>query len=123
MPEPIIDPATFGELQSSAGADVAGELVDTFVAEAPGMLDALRSALAQGDADGFRRAAHSLKSNSLTFGATHLGALARELELGGLGGMGTLGADASGHAVPALDRLDAAYAEAASALKALCHGR
>jgi cysteinyl-tRNA synthetase len=35
-------------------------------------------------ADRFRRAAHSLKSNSNTFGARTLGAMARELELGGL---------------------------------------
>ena len=41
-------------------------------------------ALAAGDAERFRRAAHSLKSNSNTFGALALGALARELELGGL---------------------------------------
>ena len=36
------------------------------------------------DADRFRRAAHSLKSNSNTFGALRLAALARELELNGL---------------------------------------
>ena len=114
MPEPIIDPATFAELQSSAGAEFTTELVDTFVAEAPGMLDALRSALAQGDADGFRRAAHSLKSNGQTFGATQLGLLARELELGGLLALGSAGS-------AALDRLTAAYEQAGAALKALCH--
>ena len=35
------------------------------------MLAELRDALAGGDADAFRRAAHSLKSNSNTFGALH----------------------------------------------------
>ena len=48
------------------------------------MLDDLRDALAARDADRFRRAAHSLKSNSNTFGARTLGAMARDLELGGL---------------------------------------
>ena len=48
------------------------------------MLAELRSARAAGDAERFRRAAHSLKSNSNTFGALALGALARELELNGL---------------------------------------
>ena len=115
MPEPIIDAATFAELQDSAGAEFATELVDTFIEEAPGMLHAMRAAMAQGDADGFRRAAHSLKSNSQTFGATHLGVLARELELGGLAALGD-------GAATALDRLDAAYQEAAGALRALCHG-
>ena len=57
------------------------ELVDTFLEEAPRMLDELRAALAAKDADRFRRAAHSLKSNSNTFGALKLGAMARDLEL------------------------------------------
>ena len=45
------------------------------------MLAELRAARAAADADRFRRAAHSLKSNSHTFGALGLGALARDLEL------------------------------------------
>ena len=60
----------------------------------------------------FRRAAHSLKSNGNTFGATRLGLAARDLELGGL--------DAATPA--ALDALDREYAEAARALKALADG-
>ena len=48
------------------------------------MLAELRARSRNGDAERFRRAAHSLKSNSNTFGALTLGALARELELGGL---------------------------------------
>ena len=79
-----IDRATFEELQATAGAEFVGELVDTFLEEAPTMLAALRAALAAADADAFRRAAHSLKSNSNTFGAQRLGVLARELELGGI---------------------------------------
>jgi HPt (histidine-containing phosphotransfer) domain-containing protein len=85
MADAPIDRAAFDELKETAGAEFVIELVDTFLAEAPLMLDDLRSALAAGDAERFRRAAHSLKSNSNTFGATRLGLLARELELGGLG--------------------------------------
>jgi len=84
MAQPTIDPATLAELQETAGAAFVVELVDTFLAEAPLMLDDLKSALAAGDGDRFRRAAHSLKSNSNTFGALTLGAMARELELTGL---------------------------------------
>jgi HPt (histidine-containing phosphotransfer) domain-containing protein len=84
MTAKTIDPAAFEALQQTAGAEFVGELVDTFLAEAPLMLEELRSTLAAGNADAFRRAAHSLKSNSLTFGATTLGAMARDLELGGL---------------------------------------
>lgn len=111
MPEPTIDPATFAELQDAAGAAFVVELVDTFIEEAPTMLAALRSAQAGQDADAFRRAAHSLKSNSHTFGASALGALARQLELGGMV------ADKA-----PLDALQAEYQRVAAALKAMCHG-
>ncbi len=84
MTDPAIDPATFDELRANAGADFVAELVETFAEEAPGLVGELRSALAASSADRFRRAAHSLKSNSLTFGATRMAALAREMELGGL---------------------------------------
>ena len=119
MAAETIDPTTFAELQASAGEDFTKELIDTFLEEAPVMLGELRAALAAGDADGFRRAAHSLKSNSQTFGATQLGALARELELTGLAALGGAG---SATASAALDQLSAAYDQAAVALKALCHG-
>jgi HPt (histidine-containing phosphotransfer) domain-containing protein len=85
MADTAIDRAAYDELKETAGAEFVVELVDTFLAEAPRMLDDLRDALAAGDAERFRRTAHSLKSNSNTFGATRLGLLARELELGGLG--------------------------------------
>jgi len=84
MTDPTIDSATFAELQASAGADFVKELIDTFLEEAPLMLDELRCTYAAGDAEVFRRAAHSLKSNSNTFGALTLGAMAREFELQGL---------------------------------------
>lgn len=108
-----IDRATFSELQEAAGADFVKELVQTFLEEAPAMLKELRDALAAGDADTFRRAAHSLKSNSLTFGALTLGAMAREQELGGL---------AAARQSNALDALAAEYARAAAALQELSHG-
>jgi histidine phosphotransfer protein HptB len=107
MTEPVIEEATFRELQDAAGADFVAELVDTFLEEAPGMLAALRQARAAGDGDAFRRAAHSLKSNSLTFGATALGAAARALELDGIGGE------------DAIDALQHDFAAAAAGLKEL----
>ena len=106
-----IDLPTFEELKASAGAEFVTELVGTFLEEAPQMLAELRSARAAGAAERFRRAAHSLKSNSNTFGALRLGALARELELA------PIPADAA-----PLDAIDAAYARTAAALKALCDG-
>ena len=84
MTQAAIDATTFEELKTTAGAEFVGELVDTFLAEAPMMLEELRASLAAGDAELFRRTAHSLKSNASTFGATALTGLARDLELGGL---------------------------------------
>lgn len=113
MSEPIIDPSTFAELQETAGADFVNELVQTFLEEAPAMLQELRDALAAGNAEAYRRAAHSLKSNSLTFGARTLGALAREQELGGL---------PAGQSPSAVNGLAQEYARVAAALTELCHG-
>lgn len=84
MPDQIVDRVVFDELSSTTGADFVQELVDTFAEEAPGLLAQMRDAQSTGAADPFRRAAHSLKSNALTFGALRLGQLARELEQGGL---------------------------------------
>ena len=111
MSEPLIDLPTFSALQEAAGAEFVVELVDTFIEEAPVMLAEMRSAQSAGNADAFRRAAHSLKSNSHTFGATPLGELARELEQGGLI------ADSG-----PIDVLEAEYQRAAAALKKLCSG-
>ena len=109
-----IDSATFAELQDTAGADFVKELVQTFLEEAPAMLQELRDALAAGNADAFRRAAHSLKSNSLTFGAGTLAALAREQELGGLAA-----AQQQQQSANALDALALEYGRVAAALTEL----
>ena len=111
MSDAIIDRTVFRELQDSAGADFVVELVDTFAEEAPQMLDELRAALAAGAADRFRRAAHSLKTNANTFGATALGVQARELELGGLPA-GCAGIDA----------LQSLFESALAALKEIARG-
>ena len=79
----LIDEAAYAELRDTVGDDFAAELLDTFLAEAPGMLDALRETAAAQDGDGFRRASHSIKSNATTFGAVMLADIARRLELEG----------------------------------------
>ena len=105
-PLPVIDVAVLDELGQTAGEDFVVELLGTFFEEAPEMLAALRQALQAGNAESFRRNAHSLKTNAHTFGAVTLGMLARDLERGGLP------ADDRG-----VDVLEAAYAQAAAALK------
>lgn len=114
MTAPIIDRATFDALQETTGREFALQLVDTFLQEAPLMIDDLRRALAVQDADRFRRAAHSLKSNSNTFGALSLGAMARELEVGGV-------AKVVHNDARPLDALADEYARVAAELAALRH--
>ena len=111
MTTPVIDLATFTELQDNTGADFVLELVDTFAEEGPTMLAELRAAWTAGEDDRWRRAAHSLKTNALSFGALRLGECARTLELGAL----------PTDAAP-LAALDAGWAEAIAALQALARG-
>src|SRR5690242_565788 len=106
-----IDRHVFSELQASVGADFVVELVHTFFEEAPQMIAELRAAHGAGAAERFRRAAHSLKTNAHTFGASALGEHARALEHGGLP------ADARG-----IDALQLEYDVAVKALKALTDG-
>jgi histidine phosphotransfer protein HptB len=80
---PVINKATFEELKELSGADFINELIDAFVEDAPNMIQSMQDALDTKDTESFRRNAHSLKSNANTFGATELGALAKELELMG----------------------------------------
>ena len=77
----VIDQATFEELKEMSGADFINELIDTFLEDAPKLIEEMRTALVVNNADTFRRAAHSMKSNAATFGASQLSALAKELEL------------------------------------------
>jgi HPt (histidine-containing phosphotransfer) domain-containing protein len=76
-----IDMATFEELKEMSGADFIDELIVTYLDDAPHLIDQMQTALKTQDAEVFRRAAHSLKSNSATFGANRLSLLAKELEV------------------------------------------
>ena len=110
-----IDLATFEDLKATAGADFVRELVDTFLVEAPAMLADLRAAFDANDAERFRRIAHSLKSNSNTFGATTLAGIAKKLELDGLASVRPAGS-------AALEGVNGEYARVARRLAELSRG-
>jgi HPt (histidine-containing phosphotransfer) domain-containing protein len=76
----VINLDTFQELKATLGADFIHELIDAYCEETPRMLDQLRQALSQNDADTFQRVAHSIKSSSASLGAFELAAQARQLE-------------------------------------------
>lgn len=115
MTDRPIDAAVFDELAEATGADFVGELVAAFLDEAPVMIADLKDAAALDDQDRFRRAAHSIKSNALIFGAHHLGALVRDMELSDLPASKAASPDQSA-------ALDEAYARAAAALTEMVDG-
>ncbi|HYX79865.1 MAG TPA: response regulator, partial [Actinomycetota bacterium] len=77
-----IDGAVLSQLAEGTGGDATfvSELIDQFVADAPGLVEAARAGLQARDPDGLRRAAHTLKSNAATFGAHGLADRSRALE-------------------------------------------
>jgi histidine phosphotransfer protein HptB len=101
-----LDPAALRELRELGGDEFVTDLVQTFLADAPLLLAALRGS----HANEIRRAAHTLKSNGATFGATHLSELCRELEEQAKGG------DLTGAAALAA-RIEAEYALVAEELR------
>ena len=91
---PLVDEAVLADLLASTGDDPAfvRELLETYLAETPDQLAAIRAAIEADDAEALVRPAHTLKSSSATLGAMRLSALARELEMAGRSG--SLAADA-----------------------------
>ena len=76
-----IDMNTFDSLKQITDSGFIGQLVDTFLEDTPRQIRDMKTALKVADAEGLRRAAHSIKSNAATFGAVALSDLARELEV------------------------------------------
>jgi GAF domain-containing protein/CheY-like chemotaxis protein len=77
-----IDERALTRLSEGTGGDegFVSELIEQFVTEAPDLVAAMRTGFDAGDADGVRRAAHTLKSNAATFGANELAAGCAALE-------------------------------------------
>jgi len=76
-----LDMTVYDELKETTGSDFVDELVETYLDDAPKLLGELKSSMEAQDVEAFRRAAHSLKSSSATFGARGLSEMARELEM------------------------------------------
>ncbi|MEO5966496.1 MAG: Hpt domain-containing protein [Candidatus Limnocylindrales bacterium] len=77
-----LDPAALVDMLAMVGDDpeFVGEIVDTYLADAPTQLAGMRTALADGDAVTLGRLAHTLKGNSRNVGAVALAEIARTLE-------------------------------------------
>lgn len=80
---PGLDASALARLLRGLGEQakqVLPELIDTALSNMPGLLEQVRAALAQGNADDLGRAAHTLKSNAAYFGATGLENVCRDIE-------------------------------------------
>jgi HPt (histidine-containing phosphotransfer) domain-containing protein len=111
-----IDTAVLRALQESTDTAFVAELLASFLEDAPLALAALRAAASAHDAQAFRRQAHTLKANAVTFGAGPMGEAARRLEETPLADH-----DAQGATPARIEQLASAYAAAALRLKELCH--
>ena len=113
----VLDRRVLDDLRESVGGDQAflSELIDELLDEAPRHLETLREATATGDEEGARRAAHTLKGNGRTFGATELTLLCQEAEAAAANG----DLDAVRTRLPAID---AAWEQVGAALVAARDG-
>jgi HPt (histidine-containing phosphotransfer) domain-containing protein len=112
-----VDNAVLGALRESVGGDpeFLGKLVEKFLQDAPKQLESLREAASSGDATTARRAAHTLKGNSLTFGAGALASLCQDAET-------AASADNLAAVLPRLDEIDDEWSRVGAELVAWCEG-
>ncbi|MCJ7710997.1 MAG: Hpt domain-containing protein [Chloroflexi bacterium] len=114
MPEETLDRVALAELLETVGGDqeFLVELIETYLGDSPILLVDLRDGLTAGDAAAVRRAAHTLKSTSASFGATRLATTCREIEAAaGAEGLGALG--------PRVEEAAAEFEAVAAALRAI----
>ncbi len=110
-----LDPSALDEYREVLGEEFApffADLIETFFTTGPEFIQTMKEALDAGDAELFTRSAHTLKSNSKTFGAFEFAEKAFELEKLGSAG------DLSG-AREKLSALEEAYQQLVGELEAL----
>jgi len=83
-PGPALDPTVLAELRQFQGKgepDIVQELAEAFQFETLQLLETLRQAVAEGQPEQLKRAAHNLKGSSHNLGARTMAALSAELEV------------------------------------------
>ena len=112
-----IDPVAWADLLESVGddADFMAELIEVYFDDSPRLLAAMQRACSAGNAEDLRRAAHSLKSCSASFGALRLAKKCKELE--DLGKAGVLEG-----AAEQIGQIVEEYEKARAALEAIQRG-
>jgi CheY-like chemotaxis protein/HPt (histidine-containing phosphotransfer) domain-containing protein len=67
-------------LQRQGKPDLLAKVINVYLEDSLRLVEGLRQAVSQGDAENVRRRAHSLKSSSANVGAVRLSALCKDLE-------------------------------------------
>lgn len=77
-----VEGEVFARLAESTGNDPAfiGDLIDVYLQDSRKLLGEISAALSAANAPALRRAAHTLKSSSLSLGANGLASLSRDIE-------------------------------------------
>lgn len=86
---PTFDPEALQSICEMAGEEaplILVEVIDSYLEDAPNLVEAIRRSVTNKDAIALRYAAHTLKSSSATLGATALAELSKQLEAIGRGG-------------------------------------
>jgi HPt (histidine-containing phosphotransfer) domain-containing protein len=109
-----LDQATLNELRAldpEGSSGLLAQIITSYLNDAPNLIQQMHAALAGNDIVSLTRHAHSLKSTSLSLGASRVGQIAREIELAGK-------SKATDGCQPLLMALGAEYAAAERLLRA-----
>lgn len=81
-PDPLDHAAldTLRQLENSGSAGLVARVVKKYLESGDGLMQGINQALAVGDAEAMREAAHSLKSSSANVGGRYLASLCQQLE-------------------------------------------
>ena len=107
---PLIDQVTLDSY--GFDAETLAVLLDSFLADAPGLLNSIQTAIAEDDPQQLDFAAHTLKSSSATLGAIRLSELCKQLEIWGKAGTTAPATNES-------EKLNDVYVRSVEALKQL----
>ncbi len=86
MTDTLIDLEAWETMKSMTERTFLVELIEVYLNDSPQLIEQMHLGLAAGEVETVRLAAHSLKSNSASFGANRLANAARELEMIAKGG-------------------------------------
>ena len=81
MPPDELNPVYLTDIYEAGGVELAREVADTFLAEAPRRLQALHDAVSTGDWSAASLAAHTIVSGASMLGLEQVAAAARRVEL------------------------------------------